>query len=194
MRLISATACLVVAAVVACGQHSDEPPPLGGHPGGPQNPVGGEPDATFIVDAGHGALAVTDGGVCSTLMPTTLITQQQIPQATPQPMGGAIVPGTYALTAMNKYTDAGGATGPTTKVAAEMYAFDATSYAHAKGGPDGDGGVGFVFVDSGDYSLMTTTYTQVTTCGVGNVPLSYSAGPAEIRFSFLNEEYVLTKQ
>jgi hypothetical protein len=142
-----------------------------------------------------GMLAVTDGGVCASVMPTMLVTQQQVASPTPQSTGGVVTAGTYVLTQMNKYTGTGGATGPTTKIAAEVYRVDSSTYQHAKADaePDG-GGLSPVALDSGNYSATGTTFTVMATCGIGNIPVSYTATSTGLKLAFLNEEYVFTLQ
>jgi hypothetical protein len=181
------------------GCSSDSGPPLSTagtkkqSGGGSQSPDSGS--ATPPPPASGGTLAVTDGGVCAALAPKTLITQQQVAQAAPTPTGGTIAPGTYALTAMNKYTGSSGATGPTTKIQAELYELDSSTYQHAVAGQGADAGaLGSVFLDSGDYTLTNTTYTRSTTCGVGGIPISYSASNSGLKLLFLDEEYVFTLQ
>jgi hypothetical protein len=198
------------AAITSCGQTSGRPPQLtdegnldGGHPAGDGHDAGTGTDAGPLTDAGPdveagapapGALAVTDGGPCAALVPTTLVTQQQVAAPTPQVIGGNIAPGTYVLTSMNKYTGTGGATGPTTKVQAEVWAVDSSSYQHAVSGATPDGGLNAPSLDSGYYTAKNNTFLPSAKCGIGNIPVSYSVAGSVLKLSFLNEEYVFTRQ
>ncbi|MFI5297195.1 MAG: hypothetical protein ACHREM_03785 [Polyangiales bacterium] len=183
--------------------HLALPPAISGDASSPHADASASDDGTAASDTGvadtgvdsSGSLAVTDGGVCGTLAPTTLVTQQQVAQPSPTPTGGAITPGTYLLTEMNKYTGVGGATGPTSKIEATALALDATSYARAVAFPAGDAGaLGLIAIDSGHYTATGTSFAPSATCGIGFVTVSYSATPTEVRHLFVGEEYVYTKQ
>jgi hypothetical protein len=211
MRLDYVLASIAVSSVVvvSCGETPDHPPTLGNT--GPYGPVHGTgglggPGPTGSSDSGlgeggeagdaaaapPGSLAVTDGGVCASVVASTLVTQQQVAIPTPQATGGVIAPGTYVLSQMNMYTGTGGATGPTSKVFAETYEVDSSTYQHAKTGATADGGLGSTSLDSGTYTATGTTFTVHGTCGIANIPVSYSAAPGVLKLSFVNEEYVFT--
>jgi hypothetical protein len=78
-------------------------------------------------------------------------------------------------------------------VQAEVWAVDSTTYAHAKAGPIADGGVDVPSLDSGNYTATNNTFSPSATCGIGNIPVSYSVEPSVLKLSFLNEEYVFTR-
>jgi hypothetical protein len=203
---VLASVALASVVVVSCGETPDHPPTLNETaPYGPVRGTGG-PAPTGASDSGGeggeageaaaappGSLAVTDGGVCASVIATTLVTQQQVASPTPQPTGGTIAPGTYVLTQMNMYTGADGGTGPTTKVFAETYEVDSSTYQHAKTGLAADGGLGSTSLDSGNYTASGTTFSVHGTGGIANIPVSYTAAPGVLKLSFLNEEYVFTQ-
>jgi hypothetical protein len=191
---------LIGAGVLCCSGSPDLPPYITTEPVGPAfgATTGGAssaPDDAGAVTSAPGSLAITDGGVCAATVPTTLVTQQQVAAATPTPNGGTIVPGKYVLTSMNKYTGVTGVTGPTTKVQGEVIVLDSSSYQNATSGPLSDGGIGFASLESGNYTAIKTTFTESATCGIGNIPVSYASdGVGTLKLSFLNEEYVFTRQ
>jgi hypothetical protein len=199
-RASVAALLLGVVGLVACSTSSDNPPQLGGSDGGQIHPPpggggpdGAAPDSSTVADSGGGMLAVTDGGTCATLATTILVTQQSVAMPTPQPIGGAIVAGVYVLTAMNMYTGIGGTTGPTSKVQAQVWQFDSSTYQRATSYAT-DGGLGAASLDSGYYSLSGTTFSVSATCGTGNIPVSYSVEAPGLKLAFANEEYVFTRQ
>jgi hypothetical protein len=221
-RCVLASAALASVIVVSCGIEPEHPPPLietiyatapaGGALGpsdagnviGTAGEAGGAGEAGAARDTGaagdaaaakDGSLAVTDGGVCATVIATTLVTQQQVASPPPQPTGGVVVPGTYVLSQMNMYTGADGGTGPTSKVLAEKYQVDSSTYEHAKA-PGTDAGPGSPSLDSGYYAASGTMFTVLATCPASNPSLTfyYSVAPGFLKLLFGNEEYVFTKR
>jgi hypothetical protein len=212
-RCVLASVAIASAVVVSCSIEPGHPPFLvdtapyapvigpaltaAGDSGvGAAGEAGGGGEAGEAGDAAAappGSLAVTDGGVCATVVATTLVTQQQVASPTPQPTGGVIAPGIYLLSQMNMYTGTGGATGPTSKVFAETYEVGSSTYQHAKTLPTADGGLGTPSLDSGTYMASGTSFTVHATCGIGNIGVGYSVAPGFLKLSFLNEEYVFTK-
>ena len=192
---------LVSVAVLSCSGRPDLPPYITSETTGPSFGTAGTGGGSSSDDAGTssapgpGGLAITDGGVCGATVPTTLVTQQQVAEPTPAPTGGGIAPGTYVLTQMNKYTGVGGVTGPTSRIQGEVIVLDASSYQNATSGPLSDGGIGAASVESGNYTALKTTFTESATCGIGNIPVSYTSdGVGTLKLSFLSEEFVFTRQ
>jgi len=140
--------------------------------------------------SGTGTL-VTSDGACGALMPRTLITQTQVASNAPAMTGGVIAPGTYQLSAWNKYTGAGGASGPTTSQQAALLEFDTTSFQHAEAGPATGGGVGGVSYSNGYWSTKDHSFSTDSKCGL-LIGSDFTVTGADIHFLFVNEEWVYT--
>jgi hypothetical protein len=198
-------AVFAIWASVACNQQyppyvTSDPFPLGAgsaagsDDGGSGASSSGSPGGAGSTGSSPGSLAITDGAACGTIPPPALVTQQEVAQVGPIVTGGTIAPGLYFLTAMNKYTGLTGATGPTTKVQAQSILLDSSTYQSGEAGPTADGGLGYTSFNSGSYTAKNKTYATSATCGVGGIPVSYTAENNLLKLSFLNEEYVFTLQ
>jgi hypothetical protein len=205
-------ALAVLGGAFACSSAPSEPPLLA--TGGGGGAVGGGGSSSSSSGGTctppnaetPGGLAIDGGGVCGCVLPTTLITEQQVNQPAPAVTGGPITPGTYVLTAISEYTGTGGATGPTSKIEGEVLVVTASalgqpSYERAVIGALSDGGAGAPSVESGFYTVTlsdggpSTTFTENATCGIGNIPVGYTSnGTDTITLSFGSEYYVHTRQ
>lgn len=185
---------VALAMIAACTKSVDMPAALGDE-GSTFTPPGG--GGGGMRDAGDGGV-VGEGGVCTTLPNNaTQIAQKYVGEAVPVPMGGAIVTGTYYLTAANVYTGVGGNAGPTGSLYTETTVFDTSTNSRndVVELDIADGGVGVPVSSAGNYATSSTTFTFTTTCGTSTVATyTYTATPTTVSLYAAQNEYVFTLQ
>jgi hypothetical protein len=204
--VIGSLALLALAGNVACASSSDHKPVLSGGGddagGGPTRVVTFGSDASSdaiaasdgSVDAGiDGTLAVTDGGACTTLTATSFVTESSVPSAPPPLTAGSVEPGTYVLTALNKYVGVGGSSSSPPAVEARVLQIDTGTYAQVWLTEGPDGGVGNTDISSGTYQVKSKAFTLTSTCGAPQITVGYSVVGSTLHLLFGDEEYVLTK-
>jgi hypothetical protein len=192
-------------ALESCSPSLDKPAPAGDSKGS-SGFVGGEVDADDTgasnVEGGGGPLPDA-GSLCTTLEAGPIVMDMNVADTIAPAVGGVVDPGTYVLTAHNQYTGAGGASGPNGFLTQDTLAFDGTNYQELKivGGSDTDAGTdastdaGTVGRWAGSYTFIATTFTRKASCGIAPIPVSYSIiGGTTLKLSFVNEEFVFTKQ
>ena len=106
------------------------------------HPAAAETSSGNVAGGGHGSSGsagvggtvgdggrLGDGGSCTTLLLASapIVSQQQVAEAVPVPIGGIITDGTYFLTKDTMYTGPGGSTNVTGVTLQEIQAFAGTS-------------------------------------------------------------------
>ena len=112
----------------------------------------------------------------------TPINVQQVGEALPAPIGGAIVAGTYYLTAVNIYTGLGGTSGPTGEVVQETLSFG-VGIIQDISAIGADAGVGAATGYSANYTTTGSSITVSYTCPV--------AAPATATYSAIGSTFHL---
>lgn len=143
LRMGSVTTNLLLLLLTACA--ADAPPVL------LDAPPDGAPDAA---------------AACNQLeLPDPVVTVMQVAEVGPAPAGGALVPGTYVLTAATIYTGTGGASGPTTHTRREITTNDGTHYDLVQ--VDVDGATMSMNREAGSYTIAGSQLTTTKECPGG---------------------------
>jgi hypothetical protein len=172
-----ALSCVAIAAVGACSSKQDKPPP--------ENPIGsGTPQPGSGGVGGDGGLDATGDVACAPITNSgSQVTETYVGEPLPLPLGGAITPGTYVLSAAFVYTGTGGNAGPTGRILQETRTFDGTAFADIAAAGDADGGVfATEFFANGTYLASGSQLRFDETCpNAGSTQLSFSVTGGTLR-------------
>lgn len=179
--------------LAACSQKANNPAQLSDSDGG-IHPGGGG-------GTGGGGGVLYDGGVspdagCLTLDNTaSLVSEEDVADVLPTPIGGTLATGTYLLTGVNTYTGRAGNSGPTGNQFEETVFYDVTTYSDAKAVGNSEAGVGDTAFANGDYTTAGNVLTLDATCPAPTtVTKTYSVNGNTLH-TFVNQtEYIYTQQ
>jgi hypothetical protein len=156
VTLIGSSAVLAFVGVVACTAKTAHPPASETSSSGGGGGQGGSSGTV-----GDGGLA--DGGGCNalSLANAAIIGQQQIAEAAPVPIGGAIPDGVYSLAKDTIFTGPGGTTAATGVTTQEVQSFSGTNFdiLSQAAAPAAE------LSGSGSYAVTSTTNDAGTTIG-----------------------------